>query len=716
MPPQDLDVNVHPTKKEVHFLHEEKLLELLHAELSSALRSSNDSRSFQVQTTLRFDQQPQSVVVAQSPHLGAPGITTTITNAAPARNLSNLTSLLASGVPSSSSSSSAVVVPASSGSSENRAFPTGREGGGSYAAAADVTATTLLSGTLYSKAGERRSTENPHLAAGAAGAACGVGDDDHKKEAEERFEQDEDDAEFDFTQVHNRHYLTARASTGRVACRSAPVLSATAKTQSTADIPPGLGEFEDDYDSDDDDDEEVVDDVPSVRPSISPKNGRLQTGSGFSNADRRGSVGNGTRPATGLAPKKMVRTDPSLVKIDAFFRPAPASSSFSSSSSSATGSMIAQPAFGPAEMGREPQNVCECDEPDLNLKQPVEDDSVTVFCQPSSSFTSAQVRIGSKRSLLGAMGDVPGAFAAGCLCCGKAPKRSKPSGQLDAVVNAPPSALHCKLDELVETSCEYVSVQALIWEIKSNRSAALEAMLRNHTYVGAVDCYFSLIQHGTRLMLLDHSHLLKDMYYQIALRRFAELDSWALEQPVDLGAFLDAALQSEHLAGRLDVPRTDITSLTIAAVNLLCSKAPLIREYFNITIDVESQTLTALPILVPGVKPLLHELPTFLLNLATHTNWDDESACFQTVALNLASYYAILDTEDAQTRQGFSLAESATAEAPFQQLTRESGDLLASVLYPAMRQYLLPHQQRSTDHSVIQVAALEQLYKVFERC
>ena len=54
MPPQHIDVNVHPTKKEVHFLFEEELLELIHMELTKLLSSANESRSFLIQTTL-FD-------------------------------------------------------------------------------------------------------------------------------------------------------------------------------------------------------------------------------------------------------------------------------------------------------------------------------------------------------------------------------------------------------------------------------------------------------------------------------------------------------------------------------------------------------------------------------------------------------------------------------------------------------------------------------------
>ena len=38
------------------------------------------------------------------------------------------------------------------------------------------------------------------------------------------------------------------------------------------------------------------------------------------------------------------------------------------------------------------------------------------------------------------------------------------------------------------------------------------------------------------------------------------------------------------------------------------------------------------------------------------------------------------------------------------------------VFLPAARQHLRPPMERATDGSVIQLASLEQLYKVFERC
>ena len=52
MPPHHIDVNVHPTKKEVHFLHQDDLVEAIRAAVEAAVFSSNDHRTYYKQTLL----------------------------------------------------------------------------------------------------------------------------------------------------------------------------------------------------------------------------------------------------------------------------------------------------------------------------------------------------------------------------------------------------------------------------------------------------------------------------------------------------------------------------------------------------------------------------------------------------------------------------------------------------------------------------------------
>lgn len=44
--PQNVDVNVHPTKHEVHFLHEDSILERVQQHIESRLLGSNSSRMY----------------------------------------------------------------------------------------------------------------------------------------------------------------------------------------------------------------------------------------------------------------------------------------------------------------------------------------------------------------------------------------------------------------------------------------------------------------------------------------------------------------------------------------------------------------------------------------------------------------------------------------------------------------------------------------------
>ena len=72
MPPQCLDVNVHPTKREVNFLHEELVLKTIYDAVAAKLKSSNDSRAFYTQSVLLSSSAPSSdatIPVVTNSHL-----------------------------------------------------------------------------------------------------------------------------------------------------------------------------------------------------------------------------------------------------------------------------------------------------------------------------------------------------------------------------------------------------------------------------------------------------------------------------------------------------------------------------------------------------------------------------------------------------------------------------------------------------------------------
>jgi DNA mismatch repair protein MLH1 len=116
-----------------------------------------------------------------------------------------------------------------------------------------------------------------------------------------------------------------------------------------------------------------------------------------------------------------------------------------------------------------------------------------------------------------------GAFARGSNNCNCREVRKPPAeaaaAAVAAVTSAGPASGRKRLRPLVDTACSYESVQGLIAEIKSNGDRNLTSILKKHVFVGLADQSLTLVQWDTKLLLVNHVELARELFFQIAIRR-----------------------------------------------------------------------------------------------------------------------------------------------------------------------------------------------------
>ena len=245
--------------------------------------------------------------------------------------------------------------------------------------------------------------------------------------------------------------------------------------------------------------------------------------------------------------------------------------------------------------------------------------------------------------------------------------------------------------------CDLTSVCELLAECDVGAHAGLTDVFRRHTYVGLAHPRLALLQHGTRLYIVHVPRVSTALMRQLVLRRFGRHDAISVVPPAPVVPLLLDAVRAEAESGDVDG-----TAATLGQV--LLDMGPMLQEYFALHIcadpDIEGGiALRTLPELVPGHTPDASALPELLLRLANQTCWTEEKPCFSDVADHLARCYAW----------------RAHAGATEQDAARHAWSV-ENVLFPALRSHLRPPAAFATDGTVLQVACLEQLYRVFERC
>ena len=288
------------------------------------------------------------------------------------------------------------------------------------------------------------------------------------------------------------------------------------------------------------------------------------------------------------------------------------------------------------------------------------------------------------------------------------------------------------------------------------------------------------IRYETKLYLTNHRALCTALFFQETLRHFGGLDPIAISPPAPLVPLLLLALDDpdsdwrpedgtkEELAElaanllaekgamlkeyfAIDITRHPSAQPGVGDTPLSQSESESQPDASPGDRDFESESsqeagssqpssgggrggivvLASLPRLVDHHAPQLDALPRFLLRLVTETNWDVERACFESITQQIAEFYSELPFPPLQPAAAATptpAAEAAAAadEAPSKKTgdavvvhshpVGSAGHLLRTVLLPACRLSLTPPRRFRSEQAFREVACVQKLYRIFERC
>jgi len=258
-----------------------------------------------------------------------------------------------------------------------------------------------------------------------------------------------------------------------------------------------------------------------------------------------------------------------------------------------------------------------------------------------------------------------------------------------------------KKKQVVELS----SVRELRQEVANDCSPECRAILAGHSFVGCVDRKLALVQHSTRLYLVNTTTLTRHLFKQLLLRDFGALGALRLNPPPSVYELALLALDQDEAGWQESDGSKE--NLAKQVTLTLASHAAMLGDYFSLEFEEteEGLMLSGVPRLLEGHCPWWPGLPLYLLKLATEVDFTSEKLCFSTFINETAEFYCLKDKTGAR----WDSEQHTGGEVDWR-------DTVEQVIYPALKSLLLPPRSCLTDSSILQVANLPDLYKVFERC
>ncbi|KAK0204070.1 histidine kinase-like ATPase [Desarmillaria ectypa] len=262
-----------------------------------------------------------------------------------------------------------------------------------------------------------------------------------------------------------------------------------------------------------------------------------------------------------------------------------------------------------------------------------------------------------------------------------------------------------KAREIKESECILTSVQNLRHSVVKGKHRLLTEILEKHIFVGIVDSNrcLSLVQHSTKLYLVNHAALAEELFFQLALRQFGDMTKLKLDPPPPLRKLVQIAVDAEDTTEDTKLTKAQIVD---RIVDILVTRRDMLAEYFSLDISPDG-LVESLPLLLHDYTPNLDKVPYFLMRLGPQVSWTSEKECFESFLRELAYFYV----------PGPAPCFDPAAPKTDEQKAQDKAERwqVQHILFPAMRRYLTAPKSL-LERDVVQIADLPNLYKVFERC
>ncbi|KAJ1620596.1 hypothetical protein T492DRAFT_914985 [Pavlovales sp. CCMP2436] len=315
--------------------------------------------------------------------------------------------------------------------------------------------------------------------------------------------------------------------------------------------------------------------------------------------------------------------------------------------------------------------------------------------------------------------------------------------------------------DALPSECALTSVRHLRAAARADAHADVARALSRCVWVGLVHGSALLVQHETRLLLLELRALSAELFRQLALHKWGDAPRINFATPAPVAELAKIALRASAAAGGrggsggggggagedVEAEAEACIEVQAEAVRALFeSKAEMLDEYLSLR--VADGCLCSLPQLAAGYVPPLCQLPEFVLEIATAVDWSDEKVCFDGLASALGKLFAVrapstpaAAADGAEGRaaaaEGEGAPADAAADASGQAKDAKAGAGEGPASAPAafesleghewtVRHVLLPRLQKAAcfapprrhayDGTVTQVACTQTLYRIFERC